>query len=128
MVTLNAFVHTGEVHGQEGWKYRMFLEEYTSQFLEPENWNIYKTMAEKTRECKNKNDRKTDKIKRQCKKKKDTPYINEQKNIQKEINRTRAKEIRKTHEKEFEEKYGMTPSQYNYRKQKEYLMSKKEKK
>jgi len=125
MVTLNAFVHTGKVHWQEGWKHRKVLEEYTSQFTEPEDRNIYKTMAEKTREYKNKYDRQTDKIKRKCKKKKDSSYIDKKKRIQNECNRKKSKEITKANEKWFEAKYWMTPSQYKYRKQKEYLESNK---
>lgn len=127
MVTLNAFIHTGKVHWQEGWKYRKVLEEYVSQFSEPEDWCIYETIVEKTREYKNKSDRETDKTIRKYRKEKNTSHIEKQKNLKNEINRKKSKEIIKAKEKLFEDKYWMSSSQYKYRKQKEYLEAQKKK-
>lgn len=130
MVTLNAFVHTWKVHWQKGWKYRKILEEYTSQFTVPKNWHIHKAVAEKEREDKNIYDRflNKDKRKKIVKQKKDNPYIDKQKRLRNEYSNKKLKQMRKKNEQQFEAKYWMTLSQYTYRKQKEYLASKNEKK
>lgn len=82
-------------------------------------------MAENTRKHKNKHDRQVDKIKRSDNKKKDTPYIAEQKKIQAAYSRENWKKMAKVNEKRFEDKYWMTSSQYKYKKQKEYLAKNK---
>ena len=96
LITLSVEVHREKAHWKELWKYRDIFLEYTSKFERPEFWDSIMEKSKQNEES----------IKKSRNKR----------------NRDYARRKRKKYVESFKDSHwGLTPWQYEYRKQKEYI-------